>query len=235
MFVTARVFSLSHQIPRENGIKAAKEALAAGRAICIPTDTSYAIAVRAMDEKAINLLWKIKSQTPKTPLTIFVSNISLLHKICAGITDESKNKLLNFWPGSLTIINKGLNNLLWNKGIVPNVVSVRMPLHPVVTEILGEEEMVATSSPNKVGQALATSINDIKAQFGNDISVYLDAGILNPNSLSSILDLSTELPVLVREGSVSLEEISKVYENVVKEIEELTGNKEQNTSNQSGN
>ena len=235
MFVTARVFSLSHQTPRENGIKAAKEALSLGRAIVIPTDTSYAIAVRAMDEKAVNLLWKIKNQTPKTPLTIFVSNIGLLHKFCAGITDEVKAKFLNFWPGSLTIINKGLNNLLWNKGIIPNVVSVRMPLHPVVSEILSEEEIVATTSPNKVGEPLATSIQEIKAQFGNDISVYLDAGVLKPNSLSSILDLTTELPVLVREGSVSMDEISKVYPNVVKEIEELAGNKEQESSNQGGN
>ena len=233
MFVNARVFSLNHKAPRENGIKAAKEALSLGRAIVIPTDTSYAIAVRAMDEKAFNLLWKIKNQTPKTPLTIFVSNIGLLHKFCAGITDENKAKFLNFWPGSLTIINKGLNNLLWNKSIIPNVVSVRMPLHPVVTEILGEEEIVATTSPNKAGSAIGTNIADIKAQFGNDISVYLDAGTLNPSSLSSILDLTTELPVLVREGSVSMDEISKVYPNVVKEIEESTGNKEQESSNQS--
>lgn len=231
MFVTARVFSLNHQTPRENGIKAAKEALALGRAIVFPTDTSYAIAVRAMDEKAVNLLWKIKNQTPKTPLTIFVANIGLLHKFCAGITDETKSKFLNFWPGSLTIINKGLNNLLWNKGIIPNVVSVRMPLHPVVTEILGDEEIVATTSPNKIGQSLGTSIAEIKAQFGNDISVYLDAGILNPNTLSSILDLSTELPVLLREGSISLNEIATVYSNVVKDIEELAGDKEQKPSN----
>lgn len=231
MFVTARVFSLNHQTPRENGIKAAKEALALGRAVVIPTDTSYAIAVRAMDEKSVNLLWKIKNQTPKTPLTIFVANIGLLHKFCAGITDETKTKFLNFWPGSLTIINKGLNNLLWNKGIIPNVVSVRMPLHPVVTEILGDEEIVATTSPNKIGQSLGTNIAEIKAQFGNEIAVYLDAGTLNPNTLSSILDLSTELPVLLREGSISLNEIATVYPNVVKDIEELAGDKEQKPSN----
>jgi len=231
MFVTARVFSLNHQAPRENGIKAAKEALSLGRAIVIPTDTSYAIAVRAMDEKAVNLLWKIKNQTPKTPLTIFVSNIGLLHKFCAGITDETKAKFLNFWPGSLTIINKGLNNLYWNKSIIPNVVSVRMPLHPIATEIMGDEEILATTSPNKAGQSLGTNIGEIKAQFGNDISVYLDAGELKPNSLSSILDLTTELPVLVREGSISLEDISKVFSNVVKEIEESTGDKEQKSSN----
>ena len=118
MLVAARVFSLSHETPRENGIKAAKEALAAGRAIVFPTDTSYALAVRAMDEKAVDLLWSIKGQTPKTPLTIFIGNIALLHKFCAGITDKSKSKYLNFWPGSLTLILKGLNNLLWNKGII---------------------------------------------------------------------------------------------------------------------
>ena len=110
-----------------------------------------------------------------------------------------------------------------------------MPLHPVVSEILGEEEIVATTSPNKAGSPIGTNITDIKAQFGNDISVYLDAGVLKPNSLSSILDLTTELPVLVREGSVSMDEISKVYPNVVKEIEELAGNKEQESSNQGGN
>ena len=59
----------------------------------------------------------------------------------------------------------------------------------------------------------------------------MDAGELTPSSPSSILDLTSELPVLVREGSVSLAEISLVIENVVKEVEELSGDKEQQSSN----
>lgn len=231
MFVAARVFSLSHLAPRENGIKAAQEALAAGRAVIFPTDTSYALAVRAMDESAVNLLWNIKGQTPKTPLTIFVANIGLINKFCAGITDEAKLKYLHFWPGSLTFILKGLNNLLWNKGIVPNVVSVRMPLHPVAHEIMGDLEILATTSPNKVGQVMGKNIDEIKAQFGNEVAVYLDGGELNTSTPSSILDLTLPLPVLVRQGSVSLAEIALVIENVVMEVEDLSGNKEQQASN----
>lgn len=226
MFVAARTFSLSHNTTRENGIRTAKEALAAGKAIVIPTDTSYALAVRAMDEKAVNLLWQIKGQTPKTPLTIFVSNISLINKFCAGISEEDKLKFLHFWPGSLTIILKGLNNLLWNKGIIPNVVSVRMPLHPVAHEVIGDQEILATTSPNKAGQVMGKTIDEIKAQFGNDVAVYLDAGQLSPSAPSSIIDLTSQLPVLVREGSVLLSEIAKVIENVVAEVEELSGDKE---------
>lgn len=216
MLVAARVFSLSHSTPRENGIKAAKEALAAGRVIALPTDTSYALAVRAMDEKALQLLWSIKGQTPKTPLTIFLGNISLLQKFCAGINDDVKNKFLCFWPGPLTLVLKGLNNLSWNKGITPNVVSVRMPLHPVAFEILGEDEILATTTANKVGQSAGKSISEIKAQFGSDIAVYLDQGELPASEPSSILDLSTDSPVLVREGGISLAEILRVFENTVK-------------------
>ena len=231
MFVAARVFSLSHLAPRENGIKAAQAALAAGRAVVFPTDTSYALAVRAMDEAAVNLLWNIKGQTPKTPLTIFVANIGLINKFCAGITDEAKLKYLHFWPGSLTLILKGLNNLLWNKGIVPNVVSVRMPLHPVAHEIMGDLEILATTSPNKVGQVMGKNIDEIKAQFGNEVAVYLDGGELNTSTPSSILDLTSPLPVLVRQGCVSIADIALVIENVVMEVEDLSGNKEQQTSN----
>jgi tRNA A37 threonylcarbamoyladenosine synthetase subunit TsaC/SUA5/YrdC len=78
---------------------------------------------------------------------------------------------------------------------------------------------------------MGKNISEIKEQFGNDVAVYLDAGELTPSSPSSILDLTSELPVLVREGSVSLAEISLVIENVVKEVEELSGDKEQQTSN----
>jgi tRNA A37 threonylcarbamoyladenosine synthetase subunit TsaC/SUA5/YrdC len=78
---------------------------------------------------------------------------------------------------------------------------------------------------------MGKNIDEIKAQFGNDVAVYLDAGELTPSSPSSILDLTSELPVLVREGSVSLTEISLVIENVVKEVEELSGDKEQQASN----
>jgi L-threonylcarbamoyladenylate synthase len=106
-----------------------------------------------------------------------------------------------------------------------------MPLHPIAHEIMGETEILATTSPNKVGQVMGKNIAEIKAQFGNDVAVYLDAGELTPSSPSSILDLTSELPVLVREGSVSLAEISLVIENVVKEVEELSGDKEQQSSN----
>jgi tRNA A37 threonylcarbamoyladenosine synthetase subunit TsaC/SUA5/YrdC len=78
---------------------------------------------------------------------------------------------------------------------------------------------------------MGKNIAEIKEQFGNDVAVYLDAGELAPSSPSSILDLTSELPILVREGSVSLAEISLVIENVVKEVEELSGDKEQQTSN----
>ena len=106
-----------------------------------------------------------------------------------------------------------------------------MPLHPVAHEIMGEDEILATTSPNKVGQLMGKTITEIKEQFGNEVSVYLDAGELNPNSPSSILDLTSQLPVLVREGSVSLEEIASVIENVVREVEDLSGDKEQQASN----
>jgi len=96
---------------------------------------------------------------------------------------------------------------------------------------MGDEEILATTSPNKVGQTMGKNIAEIKEQFGNDVAVYLDAGELAPSSPSSILDLTSELPILVREGSVSLAEISLVIENVVKEVEELSGDKEQQTSN----
>jgi tRNA A37 threonylcarbamoyladenosine synthetase subunit TsaC/SUA5/YrdC len=96
---------------------------------------------------------------------------------------------------------------------------------------MGDEEILATTSPNKVGQTMGKNIAEIKEQFGNDVAVYLDAGELAPSSPSSILDLTSELPILVREGSVSLAEIASVIENVVKEVEELSGDKEQQTSN----
>jgi tRNA A37 threonylcarbamoyladenosine synthetase subunit TsaC/SUA5/YrdC len=96
---------------------------------------------------------------------------------------------------------------------------------------MGDQEILATTSPNKAGQVMGKNIAEIKAQFGNDVSVYLDAGELNPSAPSSILDLTSQLPVLVREGSVSLDEISKVIKNVVKEVEELPRDEEQQPSN----
>ena len=101
-----------------------------------------------------------------------------------------------------------------------------MPLHPVAHEVIGDQEILATTSPNKVGQVMGKTIDEIKAQFGNDVAVYLDAGQLSPSAPSSIIDLTSQLPVLVREGSVLLSEIAKVIENVVAEVEELSGDKE---------
>lgn len=101
-------------------------------------------------------------------------------------------------------------SLAWDLGDTRGTVMLRMPLHPVILELLREVGPLAVSSANVSGQPPATTAAEAREQLGESASVYLDGGPAEHGVASTIVDLTGSRPRIIREGAVSAEAIAEV-------------------------
>ena len=121
-----------------------------------------------------------------------------------------------FWPGALTIVVEHAPSLQWDLGETNGTVAVRMPLHPVALELLRETGPMAVSSANKSGQPPAVTAVQAREQLGYAVSVYLEAGPCPPDALpSTIVDVTGDVPRILRNGAIPLEKLRDVVPDVV--------------------
>jgi tRNA threonylcarbamoyl adenosine modification protein (Sua5/YciO/YrdC/YwlC family) len=120
-----------------------------------------------------------------------------------------------FWPGALTIVVEQAASLQWDLGETNGTVAVRMPLHPVALEVLRETGPMAVSSANLHGQPAAVTADDAREQLGYKVSVYLEAGPCPDPVPSTIVDLTRETPVILRDGAIPLEQLRSVVPGIM--------------------
>lgn len=185
-------------------IKKAAEILHVGGIVVYPTDTSYGLGVNALDKKAVKKLYEFKGRNFSKPTHVVVRDWEMIEHLCL-VNDAAKKLYGKFLPGPLTII-------LPKKNIVPdiltaglNTVGVRIPDNSI-TQLLSESVSFpyTTPSANKSDGVTPYSIEDVKKELKTSkIDLILDAGKLPPTLPSTIVDLSTTQPKILREGPIS--------------------------------
>ena len=120
-----------------------------------------------------------------------------------------------FWPGGLSLVVEHAPSLSWDLGDARGTVMVRMPLHPVALDLLRLVGPMAVSSANRSGSPPATTAADAHAQLGDDVAVYLDGGPSPIGVASTVVDLTGDVPRVLREGAVPLDRLRDVVGEVV--------------------
>jgi tRNA threonylcarbamoyl adenosine modification protein (Sua5/YciO/YrdC/YwlC family) len=115
-----------------------------------------------------------------------------------------------FWPGGLTIVVEHAPSLQWDLGDTNGTVGLRMPLHPIALEVLRETGPMAVTSANKHGQPPAMTAKDAQEQLGYAVSIYLDGGPCADSTASTIVDVTGDVPRLLRAGAISIDKLRTV-------------------------
>lgn len=195
---------------RSAGLAAATAAVRAGRLVVVPTDTSYGIGADAFDQAAVRSLLAAKGRGPETPVPVLVGSWSTIDGLVSVVPSAARDLVEAFWPGGLSIVLPHAPSLAWDLGRTRGTVVLRMPLHPVALELLRECGPMAMTGANAAGGAVPHTCADAYAQLGEAVETYLDGGALDGDAGSTIVDLTGAEPVVRREGSVGLAEISAV-------------------------
>ena len=144
------------------------------------------------------------------PVPVLVGSPGVIEGLAYGLTKAARELAEAFWPGALTLVVRHQPSLAWDLGDSRGTVALRMPLHPVAIELLRASGPMAVSSANRSGSSPATTYLEARDQLGDSVAVYLDSGTSGDAVPSTIVDVTGQVPHVLRLGAVELDTLRSV-------------------------
>jgi L-threonylcarbamoyladenylate synthase len=193
-------------------------ALRRGEVIGLPTETVYGLAADAGNAEAVRRIFEIKGRPADHPLIVHIAGTAQLPLFCRAVPAQAQALAEAFWPGPLTLI-------LPRAPGVPDAVTggqdsvgLRCPAHPLALELLREfGGGLAAPSANRFGHISPTSAAHVRAEFGDAVPIVLDGGDCEVGIESTIVDLASDRPRILRPGRISREQVAQVLAEAVED------------------
>ncbi|MCL5972434.1 MAG: L-threonylcarbamoyladenylate synthase [Firmicutes bacterium] len=196
-------------IPANEGLHLAAQFIRDGQLVAFPTETVYGLGANAEDAEACRRIYVAKGRPQDNPLIVHIVHRDVLSDLMRGTMNVQAERLLQeFWPGPLTVVvpSGGHISSVALGGL--DTVAVRCPSHPVAQELLRLSGCpIAAPSANRSGRPSPTTAEDVYEDMKGRIPLILDGGPASVGVESTVVDLSREIPVLLRPGAVTLEQL----------------------------
>ena len=209
------VLPIDAQSPDVSVIRRAADLLRRGEVVVFPTETVYGLGADALQPAALEKIFAAKGRPLSDPLIVHIAEYSTLEELTGSIPETACQVSRAFWPGPLTL-------LLLRGPRVPRIVTagmetvaIRMPSHPVaraLIQALGSP--IAAPSANRFMHVSPTTAEHALADLRGRVPLILDGGPCQVGVESTILDLSSEVPTILRPGGVSLERLRAILPEV---------------------
>lgn len=195
-----------------------KHELKNGGAVVLPTETVYGLFAKALDEKAVDHVYQLKGRPRDKALNLNVASLDDILNFSKNQPTYLQQLLESFLPGPLTIILEANEKVpCWVNSDL-NTVGFRMPSHPITLELIREFGPLIGPSANLSGQASGVSFEEILKDFGQEVLAIEDDAFLTGQD-STILDLSSDKVKILRQGSITREDIlAKIPEIPFEEV-----------------
>lgn len=180
-----------------------------GDVVAIPTETVYGLAANALDDAAVEKIFKAKDRPSFNPLIVHVADLSQAEDL-VQFNEKARTLADAFWPGALTIIlpqkeNNSISDLV-SAGL--STLAVRMPSHKITRQLLKKAKVpVAAPSANASGEPSATTPHHVAQSLGDKIDVILSAGACDVGLESTVIDLSGKVPTILRPGAITKKDL----------------------------
>ena len=211
---TKRVRIDPHNIDGSS-LKEAAELLRQGQLVALPTETVYGLGASALNPQACKRIFEVKGRPQDNPLIVHVSDLAMAQKLVTNWSPQAEACAAKFWPGPLTLV-------LEKTSLVPEAVSgglktvaIRMPKHPVALELIRLAGVpVAAPSANLSGKPSPINGEHVWKDLKGKIPLILDSGSCAVGVESTVLDLSGEIPTILRPGGITKEQLEEVLGEV---------------------
>ncbi|MDN5347021.1 MAG: L-threonylcarbamoyladenylate synthase [Clostridia bacterium] len=206
---------INPQVPEIHKIRLAARILARGGVVAFPTETVYGLGANALDARAVRRIFRAKGRPQDNPLIVHVANMEMVDDLVAEIPPIAGLLMERFWPGPLTLV-------LPKSDLVPpevtaglDTVGIRMPAHPVALALIKAARLpIAAPSANLSGRPSPTTGHHVLRDLHGRIDAVVDGGPASVGVESTVLDLTTPVPTILRPGGVTLEELQKILGRV---------------------
>lgn len=196
-------------------ISSAARIIANGGLVAFPTETVYGLGANGLSSRAVSGIFRAKGRPSDNPLILHVADIKAVYALAENIPPIAFKLMERFWPGPLTLV-------LPKQAVVPRevtaglpTVAIRMPNHPVALRLIRAAGVpLAAPSANRSGLPSPTTAQHVWDDLAGRIDAILDAGPTGVGLESTVLDLTEEIPVILRPGGITSEELEEVLGQV---------------------
>ena len=192
-------------------VELAAETLRRGGLVAFPTETVYGLGADAENPAAVARLFAVKGRPSSHPLIVHLASVEALPAWANRVSPAALRLAEACWPGPLTLLVPKSNRVPdITTGGLPSV-GLRVPAHPIALELLRRfGGGIAAPSANRFGRVSPTRAEHVLADLGDDIDLLLDGGECSVGLESTIVDVTGDVPVLLRPGAVTVERIESI-------------------------
>jgi L-threonylcarbamoyladenylate synthase len=195
--------------PSEDILKEAAAIIRDGGLVAFPTETVYGLGANALDGRAVAGIFAAKNRPSFNPVIVHVAKREDAARY-VEVDARASGLMAAFWPGPLTLIlpkkNSGGISDLVSAGL-PSI-AIRMPKHPVALALIEQAGVpIAAPSANASGEPSATTPRHVQDSLGDKIPLILAGGACSVGLESTVVDLSGDVPVIVRPGAVTADDL----------------------------
>lgn len=200
--MTARICSIDDP----EALEQALELLRAGEPIAFPTDTVYGVGAAGLDAQAVVRLYDVKERPRHQAIPLLLADLADLRTVCPTIPADAEELAARHWPGGLTVVVPAASHLPAELLAGGSTVAVRIPDHAALRDLIRRlGQPLAATSANLHGRSNPASAEDVASDLGSRLSLILDGGRTPGDVPSTIVDLTGEIPRVLRQGVVRVD------------------------------
>jgi L-threonylcarbamoyladenylate synthase len=196
-------------------IRRAAALVRAGKLVAFPTETVYGLGANALDEAAVWRVFAAKGRPVANPLIVHVADAEAVAQVAAEWPEKARMLAAAFWPGPLTLVlpkNPAVSAIATAGG---PTVAVRCPDHPVARALLREAGVpIAAPSANRSGELSPTTAEHVVQSLADRVDAVLDGGPCVRGIESTVLDVTGDVPHVLRPGPVTVPMLERIIGRV---------------------
>jgi L-threonylcarbamoyladenylate synthase len=177
-----------------------------GGVVAFPTDTVYGLGALAFEAESVQRLYHIKGRDHTKAIAILMANADELDEIAATPNEAAKHLAHRFWPGPLTLVVPRSRRVPEQLAAGPTI-GVRVPNHAFALALLSATGPLGVTSANLSGEANASTASEVMKQLGGRVHLVIDGGKTPGGVPSTVVDMTGEMPKMLREGPISEAEL----------------------------
>lgn len=202
------------ELDREK-IQAAGDIIRSGGLVAFPTETVYGLGADALNASASKKIYEAKGRPSDNPLIVHIADFVDLERIAAEVPENARKLNDAFWPGPLTMIVRKNERVPYETTGGMDTVAIRMPNHPVALALIrAGGGYIAAPSANTSGRPSPTLAEHVAEDMAGRIPMILDGGLVGIGIESTIVDLTEEVPMILRPGYITPEMLEAVIGTV---------------------
>ena len=212
-----RRFKIDSTHSLQEGVSIGAETIVGGGVVALPTESFYSLSVDATNAQAVDKIFAIKKRGSDLPILILIPTLGQLAEYVSAVPLAAKEMGARFWPGGLTMIFESAPILPSSLTGGTGKIGIRISSHPVARALpMVLSVPITGTSANVSGEPPCTSAHQVLECLGTEVDLVLDGGPTQGKNPSTVLDVTVDPPLLLREGMISAEEIMRtgIYERL---------------------